>query len=255
MIVSIVQLDIEWQNYQANLLKIDQLVDTIDETDLIIFPEMFTTGFTMETTSCSETMEGPILKWMKSLAEKKQTAVTGSVIIQDGENYFNRMLFVPPGNQEVEYYDKRHLFGFGKEDVFFSSGSERKIVNYNGWRILLQICYDLRFPVFSRNQDDYDLIIYVANFPDKRIQAWNVLLQARAIENLSYTIGCNRVGSDPNGLTYQGDSSVYDYLGKRLMKISHDESVLSLTLNLNAQSEFRESFPFLKDADRFRLEK
>jgi predicted amidohydrolase len=254
MIITIVQFDITWQNAQANLSHLDDILDPIVETDLIILPEMFSTGFTMETSKCSESMGGPVEQWMKALAKKKKSAITGSIIIKEDGLYYNRMLFVFPGNRETEYYDKRHLFGFGREDQHFAPGSERAIVSYNGWRILLQICYDLRFPVFSRNQNDYDLNIYIANFPDKRIQAWNALLEARSIENLSYTVGCNRVGSDPNGLTYQGDSSMYDYSGKRLARISHDESIMSLRIDLEEQKKFRKSFPFLADGDSFTIE-
>lgn len=213
MKVAIIQSDLVWENPKANRLHFDEKINSItDNIDLIVLPEMFSTGFTMNPASVAETMEGETVNWIKSLAIAKNCAITGSLVIQENGNFYNRMLFVYP-NGEIMHYDKRHLFTLAKEDEVYTSGKEKVIIDYNNWKICLQICYDLRFPVFARNVENYDLLIYVASWPKPRINAWDILLRARAVENLSYVIGVNRIGVDANNLEYVGHSQVIDYLG------------------------------------------
>ncbi|KAA3632908.1 MAG: amidohydrolase, partial [Bacteroidetes bacterium] len=204
--LSIVQDHLAWEQKQQNLKHFSKVLSPLKgETDLIVLPEMFTTGFSMNAEKLAETMEGPTVQWLKKQAADLSAAIMGSCIIRDMGKFYNRLLFVTPEGKTF-YYDKRHLFSFAGEHEYYTGGTHRILIPYKGWKIMPQICYDLRFPVWSRNTDDYDLLIYVANFPDKRRFAWQQLLTARAIENQVYTIGVNRIGLDENGIEYSGDS-------------------------------------------------
>ena len=216
MNIALVQSDNHWEDVEKNLSSMDvQLKAVDDEADLIVLPEMFTTGFTMAGQRLAETMEGSSVQWMKSWAEKKQCLLMGSMLIQEQGRCYNRCLAVFPDGT-VKHYDKRHLFTFAGEDEAFSAGSERLVFAYKGFRICPLICYDLRFPVWSRNTADIDLLIYMANWPDARMSAWDTLLKARAIENMCYVAAVNRVGQDANDLNYVGHSSAFDAMGERL---------------------------------------
>ncbi len=250
--IAVIQADLFWENPLKNryafLGKIEALPEDID---LIVLPEMFTTGFTMNVSSIAETMEGDTLKWMQYLAVKMQAAITGSIIIKENNNFYNRLFFVHP-SRKVEYYDKRHTFTLAGEHKVFASGKKKLIVNYKGWTICPLICYDLRFPVWSRNVEDYEVLIYVANWPKPRIIAWDVLLKARAIENMSYCIGVNRVGQDANNNEYSGHSAVYDGLGKQLSNFKENkEHVEIITLSKTHLTTIREKLRFLDDKDDF----
>lgn len=248
--ITIIQPDIIWENKISNLLKYEEIINNItSKTDVIILPEMFTTGFTMNT-SLSEPMSGDTLKWMRKISKQTDATIMGSLIIEEDENIYNRFLSVK--NDCIEYYDKRHLFAYAGEDKVYTAGDTKNIVTINGWRILLQICYDLRFPVFTRNQDDYNAIVYVANWPAKRSIHWNTLLRARAIENQCFVIGVNRVGADGNGHLYSGDSQVIDPFGNVICQ-SNEPAVMNSELDYELLNKIRNDFPFLKDRDLFEL--
>ncbi|NND95609.1 MAG: amidohydrolase, partial [Flavobacteriales bacterium] len=217
MDITLVQAELHWEDREANIRMLDNVLNALGKTDLIVLPEMFTTAFSNRSKDLAETMDGPTLAWMREKAKENGATITGSVMISDKGENFNRMLWVRPDG-EVSHYDKRHLFRMAGEHDHFSQGKERVIVELNGWRVMLQVCYDLRFPVFSRNrymngQYEYDLILYVANWPKPRHNAWSGLLRARAMENLAYCVGVNRVGQDANGLDYKGGSAIIDFLG------------------------------------------
>jgi predicted amidohydrolase len=211
---------------------------------------MFTTAFSMAPEPLAETMDGETVSWMKSVAKAKNAAITGSIIITENGNYYNRLLFVFPSG-EIKSYDKRHLFTLSGENKTYTPGKERLVVDYKGWKICLLICYDLRFPVFSRNTEDYELLIYVANWPKPRINAWDILLKARAIENMSYVIGVNRIGNDENGHEYIGHSQVIDGLGNPICEPSETEGIFMAELNKQELIELRKKFSFLDDRDHF----
>jgi omega-amidase len=219
---------------------------------------MFSTGFSMKPETLAERMEGATVQWMKRTAAAKKIILTGSLIIEDEGQYYNRLLWVLP-NGETGFYDKRHLFAYGQEDEHYSSGNERFIASVNGWKINLMICYDLRFPVWSRQQFhqadgyEYDVLVYVANWPERRKHAWKTLLQARAIENQCYVVGVNRVGADGNNVKYSGDSMVADSLGKVLYEKENEEDVFTIALNKEHLKEVREKLPFWREADLFLL--
>lgn len=251
MNVALVQTELSWENPTANRNHFSQKIDSISSAvDLIVLPEMFSTGFTMNPNPVAETMQGETVSWMKRTASEYDSAICGSVVITENGHYYNRLLFVKP-NGEIQQYDKRHLFTFSGENNIYTSGKSKLIVEYKGWKICPLVCYDLRFPVFSRNAEDYDLLIYVANWPELRINAWDALLKARAIENMSYVIGVNRVGKDNNGHNYVGHSQVIDYLGKSLVDPSESEGVFICNLDRNAMLEARKKFNFLADRDDF----
>lgn len=255
MQVSVIQAPLFWENPEANRAYFSSKIKDISwETHLVILPEMFTTGFTMQPQLVAESMDGPTVSWMKKTAMKGNFAIMGSVVIQEADNFFNRLLFVSPTG-EVEFYDKRHLFSLAGEHKVYTQGAERKIINYYGWRICMFICYDLRFPVFSRFKADYDLLIYVANWPQPRITAWDALLKARAIENMSYVIGVNRIGQDANQHNYIGHSQVVDFLGNYLAVPTEDEAVFTVQLDKEEMLESRNKFGFLGDRDEFILTK
>lgn len=249
--ISIIQPDLVWESRNANLDHIAYLISEIEETGLIILPEMFATGFTMNAERFAEAMDGPTLSWMKEKAVEKGAAITGSIIAKEGAGFFNRLLWVTPGG-EVKWYDKRHLFTMGEENLHYSPGNKRLIVDYKGWRICPLICYDLRFPAWSRNRGDYDLLIYVANWPSVRQHVWKTLLVARAIENQAYVAGVNRVGSDPTGVGYEGGSAVVDAKGGCTF-LDGSEQVKTFTISLSELQSFREKFPVLNDRDDFEI--
>ncbi|CAI8330817.1 MAG: 2-oxoglutaramate amidase [Flavobacterium sp. SCGC AAA160-P02] len=249
-----IQANIIWENPQANLISFKRKIDLLEgEVDLIILPEMFSTGFTMQPSLVAERMDGKTIRWMQDLANTKQVGIVGSLVIEENQRYFNRALFVHPDGQ-IQSYDKRHLFSLAGEDKAYCPGNHRVIVEFKGWRIFPLICYDIRFPVWSRFVDDYDLLLYMANWPTERIIAWDTLLKARAIENMSYCIGVNRVGKDANDYQYNGQSAVYDFLGAQLTTTAKEkEAVLSCVLNKTQQEEMREKLKFLHDKDKFKI--
>ena len=261
--VTLIQSGLHWEDKEANLRMFEEKINSIqDKTQVVILPEMFNTGFSMNAEKLAETMDGITVTWMKLMAAKKKVIITGSVIIEEEGHYFNRLIWMLPNGQHG-HYDKRHLFAYAKEDQHYTSGGNRFIASVNGWKVNLQVCYDLRFPVWARqgagdavaeeNPFEYDLLIYVANWPDRRIHAWKTLLQARAIENQCYTVGVNRVGDDANGIHYTGCSMVVDPLGEALYQQQGEEDIKTLTLNKNHLEDIRQKFPFWKDADRFHL--
>lgn len=253
--VAVYQFDLYWEDSAANRAKIDRwLKKTSENIDIIFLPEMFTTGFTMNVESTAEPMNGSTVQWLKEKSSEYQLAICGSIIIRENEQYFNRILFVEPSG-EIQTYDKRHLFFLGNEDIHFQKGLERTIINYKGWRICPLICYDLRFPVWSRNGDDYDILFYAANWPQNRKEIWNTLLSARAIENMAYVIGANRVGVDGNSISYSGNSQIIDAKGN-ILSATEDyyEIIVSGELSHSDLVKFRTNFPVLNDSDPFNLE-
>lgn len=253
MKIVLIQSDLVWESPKANRVYFEEKINGIDESvDLIVLPEMFSTGFTMNPANVAETMQGETVIWMQSLAKAKNVAITGSLVIEESANFYNRMLFVFPSG-EVQFYDKKHLFTLAGEEKVYKPGSRKLIVDYLGWKICTMVCYDLRFPVFSRNVENYDLLLYVASWPEKRIQAWDALLQARAIENMSYTIGVNRIGVDGNQHHYSGHSQVLDCLGNYLVQPVESESVFVVDLDREKLLQTRKSFGFLNDQDAFQL--
>ena len=250
--ISLIQPNIVWEDKKANLLQYEKAIESItDKKEVVILPEMFSTGFSMAPERLAETMEGPAVSWMKEMSRKHRCIITGSLIIEENGHYYNRLIWMQPdGNFGT--YDKRHLFGYAKENDHYSRGEKRLIAQVKGYRICLQVCYDLRFPVWARNQgNEYDVLVYVANWPERRSLAWKTLLQARAIENLSYVIGVNRVGEDGNGIYHSGDSSVFGPTGEMIWQQAHDAVVHSFTIEKEVVENTRNHFPFLDDADKF----
>jgi predicted amidohydrolase len=255
--VTIVQADLAWHDAKANLAKFSKAIEAIDQaTDLIVLPEMFTTGFTMNAAANAESMGGVAIEHMAKWAANTDAAVCGSLIIKDASQFFNRFVFVRPDGT-VEHYDKRHLFRLAGEVAHYSSGDQAVVIAWRKWRLCPMVCYDLRFPVWSRHRPDlnYDLLLYVANWPGRRHHAWKTLLRARAIENLSYVAGVNRIGSDGNDLPYVGGSAVIDYLGHELVDLGERVGLATVTLDKRALQTFRTKFPFHVDADAFSIHK
>ena len=250
--VSIIQSDIIWEDRLSNLENYQNKINQIESTDLIVLPEMFTTGFSMNPKDISETMNGETVQWMKDNASKINSAVCGSIIIEEDDKYFNRFIWVNPDGS-IHHYDKKHLFSFAGEDKNYTAGSEKIIIEYKGWKICPLVCYDLRFPVWSRNSEDYDLLIYVANWPTKRKLAWKSLLVARAIENQCYVIGVNRVGTDENNHYYSGESSLINALGETLYTNSHIEDIYTTSISKYELNKVRNQLPFLNDKDNFKI--
>lgn len=240
--------DISWKDKAHNFIKINELSHNTS-SDLLILPEMFSTGFYMNAEEIADQRE-ETLNWMRVFATKRKTAICGSVSVFDNGHYYNRFYFVKPDGTHHQY-DKRHLFTYSGEDKTYSSGAQRTVVEYKGWRILLQVCYDLRFPVFSRNNDDYDAIIYVANWPEPRIDAWNTLLKARAIENQCYVFGVNRIGTDGNNLNYPESSSCFFADGSAVSET--ENNIVSAVFDSQKLSRYREKFQFLGDRDSFEI--
>lgn len=265
---TLIQTPLFWEDKGANLDSLAQKIMNIDvPTEIIVLPEMFSTGFTMQPEKFAETMEGPTVDWMRRLSIEKKSIITGSLIIEEAGNYYNRLIWMLP-NGQLGYYDKRHLFAFAGEDNHYSPGNKRLIASVKGWKINLQICFDLRFPVWARQQRtsepneqasstlhsdglEYDVLLYVANWPEKRSHAWKTLLTARAIENQCFTIGLNRVGLDGNNINHSGDSMVVGPLGEILYHCAHEPDIFHITLQKEELSKTREQFPFWKDADFF----
>lgn len=253
--VSMVQSSIVWEDRAANLEAYERRLRRLaGRTDLAILPETFTTGFSMDTEALADTPEGPTLGAVGSWASRFGMAVAGSFIVRDGGQFYNRAFFVSPKGRRA-FYDKRHLFRMAGEDQHFSAGNSRPVISYKGWNICLQVCYDLRFPLWSRNvANAYDLLIYVANWPEARIQAWKALLPARAIENIAYVCGVNRTGADGKGFVYPGCSALYDPRGRKLAEGGRRrETSPTFALNKEELDTFRAKFPAWKDADSFSL--
>lgn len=252
--VTLVQAELAWHDAPANRRHFEQLIQPLaGETDLIVLPEMFTTGFTMAT-EVAEPVNGPSVDWLRETAAQVNATITGSIVTQDHGRYFNRLIWMRPDGTHASY-DKRHLFRMAREHEHYAAGNERLIVEVAGWRVCPLVCYDLRFPVWSRNQlatdKGYDVLVYVANWPERRRYAWQTLLRARAIENLSYCIGVNRVGKDAKGIDYVGDSAAIDFLGQPLTAPSETEFVATAVLDRAALENFRAKFPAHLDADAF----
>jgi omega-amidase len=262
--ITIIQSNLHWEDKKANLKMLSKKIESIKEkTEVIILPEMFSTGFSMKPELFAENMDGETVQWMKKMAAEKKIILTGSVIIEDGGKFYNRLIWMLP-NDEYGIYDKRHLFAYGNEHTHYNAGSKRLIASVKGWKINLQICYDLRFPVWARQsplspgegqgvRSEYDLLVYVANWPERRSLAWKTLLQARAIENQCYVVGVNRVGNDGNEIYHSGDSMVIDPLGEILYQKTNDEDIFTYTLQKEKLIEVRNKFPFWKDADSFNI--
>jgi omega-amidase len=253
--ITIIQSHLQWENPIANRLNFSKKIQGISEnTDLVILPEMFTTGFSMQATALAEEPHGETLNWMISEAKKHTVAITGSIIVREKERFYNRLYFVFP-NGDFKHYDKRHTFTLAGEHLTYTAGKEQLIIDYMGWRIFPLVCYDLRFPVWARNTQEYDLVFYVANWPVKRIAAWDVLLKARAIENMAYCVGVNRVGLDGKGHEYSGHSAVFDVLGKQISTRDFEkEFVETVSLSKEYLNSQRQKLQFLKDRDSFTLE-
>ena len=275
--ITLIQTNLHWEDKKANLDMLLKKIESIrGKTEVIILPEMFSTGFSMKPKILAEDMNGETVQWMKKIASEKKAILTGSIMIKDkapppseraaGEAYYNRLIWMLP-NGEYGVYDKRHLFAYGDEHTHFNAGSKRLIASVKGWKINLQVCYDLRFPVWARQTSpltplqkrgeqqypEYDLLVYVANWPERRIHAWKTLLTARAIENQCYVIGVNRVGNDGNGIYHNGESMIIDPMGEILYNKKDEEDIYTCTLQKEALTEVRSQFPFLNDAESFNI--
>lgn len=253
MKIALVQTNLIWENPIENRSHLAQkITGFMEEVDLIVLPEMFSSGFTMNPKAGAEKMNGETIAWLQHLAKAKDCAITGSLVIEENGKYYNRLVFVYP-NGELKTYDKRHLFTLAGEDKVYTAGREKLIIEYKGFRICPLICYDLRFPVFARNVEDYDVLIYVANWPKPRINAWDILLKARAVENMSYAIGVNRIGMDENELEYVGHTQAVDFLGNYLLEAQETDGVFIVELDKEKLLETRSKLAFLKDKDSFKL--
>ena len=258
LIITTIQTNLQWEDKAANLSMLKDKINAIEErTEIVVLPEMFSTGFSMSPQLFAETMDGETVRWMKEVAINKKIIITGSIIIKENDNYYNRLIWMLP-NGELGYYDKRHLFAYAEEDKHYTAGNKRLIASVKGWKINLQVCYDLRFPVWARQQSgihemEYDVLINVANWPDKRMHAWKTLLCARAIENQCYVVGVNRVGNDGNNIYHSGNTLVVGPLGEVLYHMQDIEDVFTITLEKEKLDEARTKFPFWKDADKFNI--
>jgi len=250
--VTTIQADLIWESPIENLKQFSIKLKSISDTDVIILPEMFTTGFSMDSERLAEPMDGISIEWMTQKAKEFNALICGSLIISENGKYYNRFLAVHPSGK-IDSYDKKHLFRLGGEGDSYEAGNEVVVFEYKGWKIKPMICYDVRFPVWARNVEDYDLLIYIASFPKIRRNAWSTLLRARSIENQVYTIGVNRVGIDGNGYEYSGDSVILDFNGDYIYEKSEIEDIFTTSLDLNAQQAYRLKFPFLSDRDSFNL--
>ena len=252
--IALIQYDIKWESSQENLNKLSSMIAAKNShSDLIILPEMFNTGFSMKPQRISTTMNGEVVEWLKQTAARTNSVIAGSCAIVENENYYNRFLVAYPSG-EVKWYDKRHLFRMSGEEKVYSSGNKQVVVDIKGWRCALFVCYDIRFPVWARNTGNYDLALYVANFPASRIDAWKTLLKARALENQCYIAGVNRIGEAP-GVQYNGNSIIYDFKGNIAASLPEsEEGIIEAELSLNKLNDFRKSFPVWLDADSFSIE-
>lgn len=253
MNVSLIQTDLSWEDPKANLSRIETQLDLLPAaSQLVILPEMFTSGFTMNPQAVAEPMNGPTLSWLRQKAADLEVAITGSYVVESDGEYYNRLVWVFPDGR-YQSYDKRHLFTLAGEHEHYKAGTERLLVEWQGWKICPLICYDLRFPVWSRNTVGYDLLIYVANWPERRRHHWRSLLMARAIENQSYTIGLNRVGVDGKDFRYTGDSCVIDYAGEIRASLAIESTTITVKLDKDTQQAYRKRFAFLPDQDNFTI--
>jgi omega-amidase len=251
--VKLIQSRVHWHDPADNRAMFQAWIESSEEpADLIVLPETFASGFTQSPQKCSDSMDGASVNWMRDMAKRTGAVITGSLAIADGECYRNRLIWMPPAG-EPGWYDKTHLFRMAGEDRRYRAGTERILFEYKGWRICPQICYDLRFPVWTRNRNDYDLLLFVANWPQPRALAWHHLLRARAIENQCFVLAVNRVGEDGNGWSYQGDSAAIDFLGQTLAELGDEEGVINVELDPEARKKFLADFPFHEDADEFCL--
>lgn len=251
-----IQLDLVWENSAANLIRLEKKIALTKSPDVVVLPEMFASGFSMNPDKTAQAMDGEAVSWMKIMAEKYNAVLCGSLAITENGHFYNRLLWVEP-NGNIQQYNKRHLFSLTKEPTLFEAGKERLIVTYKDWRFCPMVCYDLRFPVWSRNElaNAYDVLIYVASWPARRAHAWQSLLIARAIENQSYVVGVNRIGKDAHEIEHEGDSMMIDPLGIVLQHAPNQAQILAVTLHKNDLDKIRTSLPFLADADSFNLEK
>jgi len=262
--ITTIQSNIAWEDKDANLKLFEEKINAIEErTEVVVLPEMFSTGFTMQPQLFAETMDGETVDWMRNLAIDKKIIITGSIIIKEEDKFYNRLIWMLP-NGDMGFYNKRHLFAYAGEDDHYAAGNTRLIASVKGWKINLQVCYDLRFPVWARQSTshgaredktapEYDVLIYVANWPERRIHAWKTLLCARAIENQCYAVGVNRVGTDGNNIYHSGNSLVIDPLGEVLYHKADDEDTFTITIERERLNEIRTKFPFWKDADHFNI--
>jgi predicted amidohydrolase len=263
--ITTIQTILHWEDKAANLHMLEEKINSIKErTEIVVLPEMFSTGFSMQLQKLAETMEGETVQWMKRIAAEKKIILTGSIIVEEKDHYYNRLIWMLP-NGQYGIYDKRHRFAYAGEDEHFAAGTKRLIASVKGWKINLLVCYDLRFPVWARQQTplsdrrgvggevEYDVLIYVANWPEKRVHAWKTLLQARAIENQCYVVGVNRTGDDGNNIHYNGESMIVDPLGEVLYAKKNEEDIFTITLKKDHLDTIREKFPFWKDADQFQV--
>ncbi|TAL60688.1 MAG: amidohydrolase [Bacteroidetes bacterium] len=265
--ITIIQSNLHWENMDANLKMFSQKISSIKEkTDLIVLPEMFSTGFTMNNKAMAEPMYGKTVEWMKKKAKEKNCVITGSLIIEEKKKFYNRLVWMLPDGK-FKIYDKRHLFRYAGEEKYYSAGKKKLIVELKGWKICPMICYDLRFPVWIRNrltpnpspsgegrnsQMEYDVLLFVANWPERRNHPWKTLLMARAMENQAYIVGVNRIGNDGNNVSHSGDSAVINYKGESISKTkAHEESIETITLSKGELDEWRKAFPAWMDADQF----
>lgn len=258
--ISFIQTDLYWQDIDANLAMLEEKIWQIaTDTDLIILPEMFNTGFSMKAEKLAEPMNFRTFRWMKQMAKQTDAALCGSYIIKESTNFYNRLFFVEPDGS-FKTYDKRHLFRMGEEHLIYTAGERRMITNFRGFNILPMVCYDLRFPVWNKNRYDksvdeieYDLLIFVANWPAPRTNVWDTLLKARAMENQCFSIGVNRTGSDGEGINYDGHSLVYDFKGQAMNQVSNQPEIQNVEINLNELKSFRKKFPAYLDWDEFEI--
>lgn len=260
--ITLVQTHLHWEDKAANLAMLEQKIMSIKEkTELVVLPEMFSTGFSMKPQQFAETMSGETVAWMQRIAQQKRIILTGSIIIEENSNYYNRLIWMLP-NGSYGCYNKRHLFGYAGENEHYTLGTKRMITSVKGWKINTQICYDLRFPVWARqssvsddnSEAEYDILLYVANWPERRNGAWQTLLCARAIENQCYVTGVNRVGEDGNGIHHCGNSTIIDPLGNALYCKANDEDIFTTTLHKKNLNDIRHRFPFLPDRDQFTIQ-
>lgn len=254
LVITGIQADLIWENPKENLDYFTQQIENISKTtDIVVLPEMFTTGFSMNAKKNAENMDGIAISWMIEIAKKNDFAICGSLPIRESNKFYNRFVFAHPSGR-IDTYDKRHSFSLAKENDSYQSGDKQKLITYKGWKIFPQICYDLRFPVWSRNTLNYDLLIYVANWPQTRIEAWKTLLKARAIENMAYTVGINRIGVDGNNLIYSGESLIVDYLGETLSNLKMGKvGFITAVLEKEIQELTRNKLGFLNDRDSFSI--
>lgn len=251
--LTLIQSDLIWEDAEANRIQFSKHISKVKDTDVIILPETFVTGFSMDSLRLAEAMDGKSMQWMAQMADEKEVVICGSLIIQEGERIYNRFIWMKPDGS-YEKYDKRHLFRMGDEHLHFKQGKEKVIFEYKGWKICPMICYDLRFPVWSRNDSQFDLLIYVANWPETRITAWEKLLYARAIENQCYVAAVNRIGIDGLGVNCIGNSMLINPKGDQLWKATDQtEEIKTIEISLDSLNAFRKKFPVHHDADSFKI--